>query len=144
MSEGLLTFSLLVSSMGNARFLKSVVVSHPQGRFLCKIYLKMNDESLGRELQRLEQERNHLQGIPNILPYEMVIETDRAGYAIRQFIHGSLYDRIRFFGSFSLLVLVHSCPILKNDGLPFRYCMPCKNFIQDQDTTGISRLKTYW
>jgi phosphoinositide-3-kinase, regulatory subunit 4 len=39
-------------------------------------------------------ERDHLKGIPNILPYDMVIETERAGFAIRQYVQGSLYDRI--------------------------------------------------
>ena len=41
-------------------------------------------------------ERDALGDIPNAFPYVRCIETERAGYLIRQHLYGSLYDRIRY------------------------------------------------
>jgi hypothetical protein len=41
-------------------------------------------------------EKDQLMGLPNLLPYDAVLETVSHGFAIRQYIHSSLYDRIRF------------------------------------------------
>lgn len=40
-------------------------------------------------------EREALAGCPNALPYARAIETERAGYLIRQWAFSNLYDRIR-------------------------------------------------
>lgn len=37
-----------------------------------------------------------MQDVPNLFAYQRVLETERAGYVIRQWIASSLYDRIRF------------------------------------------------
>lgn len=39
--------------------------------------------------------RETLIDVPNILPYQTVVETEKAGYLIRQFLANDLYDRIR-------------------------------------------------
>jgi len=41
------------------------------------------------------EERERLLDVPNAFPYVRCIETEKAGYLIRQFLYGSLYDRIR-------------------------------------------------
>jgi hypothetical protein len=41
-------------------------------------------------------ERKLLAEIPNALAYHRVIETRANGYLVRQFIHSSLYDRLRY------------------------------------------------
>ena len=40
-------------------------------------------------------ERDNLGDIPNVYNYQTFLETDRAGYIIRQWLFSSLYDRIR-------------------------------------------------
>ena len=41
-------------------------------------------------------ERDLLFDIPNTLTYNQVLETEQAGYLIRQSVYSNLYDRIRF------------------------------------------------
>lgn len=36
-----------------------------------------------------------LQDVPNVYPYQAFLETEKAGYLIRQWVASSLYDRIR-------------------------------------------------
>lgn len=45
----------------------------------------------GRE--KIEQ-RNALLDVPNALGFQRIIETDTNGYLVRQYVHGSLYDRL--------------------------------------------------
>lgn len=40
-------------------------------------------------------ERELLVDLPNIYNYQSFLETDRAGYVIRQWLANNLYDRIR-------------------------------------------------
>ena len=40
-------------------------------------------------------ERDALADIPNVYTYQSFVETDKAGYLIRQWVASSLYDRIR-------------------------------------------------
>lgn len=48
--------------------------------------------------------REALSDIANVYNYQAFVETDKAGYIIRQWVASSLYDRIRFvFAMFSLL-----------------------------------------
>ena len=42
------------------------------------------------------EERDLLTDVPNAFPYIRCIETEKAGYLIRQYLYGSLYDRIRY------------------------------------------------
>lgn len=83
------------------------------------------------------EERDALQDIPNAFPYTRCIETEKGGYLIRQYLYGSLYDRIRFvlFMIVSInLVHVHSLNLLRNAGLHF-------NFFADYETV---TLKGYY
>lgn len=41
-------------------------------------------------------ERESLADVPNAIAFQKVLETDRAGYLIRQYFFCSLYDRIRY------------------------------------------------
>jgi phosphoinositide-3-kinase regulatory subunit 4 len=58
------------------------------------VFIKSGLESLSKYQQMFLAQRDQLKGIPNILPYDVVIETERAGFAIRQYMYGSLYDKI--------------------------------------------------
>jgi len=40
-------------------------------------------------------ERKLLAQVPNAVAYHRVIETAACGYLVRQYIHSSLYDRLR-------------------------------------------------
>ena len=40
-------------------------------------------------------ERNLLAEVPNALSHQRVLETSTGGYLVRQYIHSSLYDRMR-------------------------------------------------
>lgn len=40
-------------------------------------------------------EREALLDIPNVYNYQTFVETDKAGYLIRQWVASNLYDRIR-------------------------------------------------
>lgn len=81
--------------MGQSRFLKTVRARHTHGRIVVKTFVKPHASLTLRHLvRRLRTERETLAGIPNVLTYQHVIETDRAGYLIRQWVASSLYDRI--------------------------------------------------
>lgn len=41
-------------------------------------------------------ERDILQDVPNALGYQRILETGTGGYLVRQYIHSSLYDRMRY------------------------------------------------
>ena len=41
-------------------------------------------------------ERKLLADVPNVLSYQRILETGTGGYLVRQFIHSSLYDRMRY------------------------------------------------
>ena len=41
------------------------------------------------------EERRLLADVPNALGYNRIIETAVGGYLVRQYIHSSLYDRLR-------------------------------------------------
>ncbi len=50
--------------------------------------------SLKRLVKHIRIERESLADVPNVLTYQKVVETERAGYLIRQWLHSNLYDRI--------------------------------------------------
>lgn len=82
-------------SLGTTRFLKTIRARHKQGRIVVKVFVK-TDPSYGLKayLKRLKAERELLQGIPNVLTYQRSVETEKAGYLIRQWLANNLYDRI--------------------------------------------------
>ncbi|KZT00186.1 ARM repeat-containing protein [Laetiporus sulphureus 93-53] len=82
-------------SMGSARFLKTVKCRHRNGYLVVKIFVKPDPGlSLRKQHRRLRVEREALVDIPNVYSYQAFVETDKAGYIIRQWIASSLYDRI--------------------------------------------------
>jgi phosphoinositide-3-kinase regulatory subunit 4 len=40
-------------------------------------------------------ETESLQDVPNVFAYQRILETEKAGYLIRQWCASNLYDRIR-------------------------------------------------
>ena len=100
-------------SLGDARFMKCIRARHKDGLVIAKVVMKpysslrldkyvrillcMSDnpkiESVSTN--NLAAERKELSEIPNALPYHRIIETSTNGYLVRQYIHGSLYDRMR-------------------------------------------------
>ena len=41
-------------------------------------------------------EREALENVPNVLTYQKVTESERAGYLVRQWVAYNLYDRMRY------------------------------------------------
>ncbi|GAA5934969.1 ubiquitin-binding serine/threonine protein kinase VPS15 [Sporobolomyces koalae] len=82
-------------SMGSARFLKTIRGRHRQGAVVVKLFTKLDHSLELKQFQRrLKIEREALADCANVLPYARVIETERAGYLIRQWVASNLYDRI--------------------------------------------------
>ncbi|GJE86329.1 Pkinase-domain-containing protein [Phanerochaete sordida] len=82
-------------SLGSARFLKTVKCRHKNGYLVVKIFIKPDPGlSLRKYHRRLKQERDALADIPNVYTYQSFVETDKAGYLVRQWVASSLYDRI--------------------------------------------------
>ncbi|KAJ7216643.1 hypothetical protein GGX14DRAFT_442277 [Mycena pura] len=82
-------------SLGSARFLKTVKCRHRNGYLVIKIFIKPDPGlSLRTYQRRLKADREALADIANVYSYQSFVETDKAGYIIRQWIASSLYDRI--------------------------------------------------
>ena len=61
-----------------------------------KLFTKLDQSLELKHFQRrLKTEREALWDCVNVLPYARAIETERAGYLIRQWVASNLYDRIR-------------------------------------------------
>ncbi|TDL19537.1 ARM repeat-containing protein [Rickenella mellea] len=82
-------------SLGTARFLKTVKCRHRNGYLVVKIFIKPDPGlSLRTPHRRLKIEREALHDVSNVYNYQSFVETDRAGYIVRQWVASSLYDRI--------------------------------------------------
>ncbi|EED79789.1 predicted protein [Postia placenta Mad-698-R] len=82
-------------SLGSARFLKTVKCRHKSGYLVVKIFVKPDPGlSMRKYHRRLKVEREALVDIANVYSYQTFVETDKAGYIVRQWIASSLYDRI--------------------------------------------------
>ncbi|WFD01244.1 non-specific serine/threonine protein kinase [Malassezia yamatoensis] len=82
-------------SMGASTFLQATRVRHPLGPLVIKTFVKPDSTMrLRRFVRRLKMEREALSHVPNVLTYQEVIETEEAGYLVRQWLLCSLYDRI--------------------------------------------------
>ncbi|KAG5914265.1 hypothetical protein E4U42_000578, partial [Claviceps africana] len=93
-------------SIGNARFMKSIRGRHEHGVVLVKVLLKPYAEANLDEYKKkllnhalmtfvpLLEERKLLVDVPNVLPFQRIIETETSGYLVRQFQYSSLYDRL--------------------------------------------------
>lgn len=100
-------------SLGAARFMKAVRARHKDGlvvaRVVMKPYAQFNFHVYAERLLSMlstlavpvqrslptEDERKLLAEVPNALAYHRIIETAACGYLVRQYIHSSLYDRLR-------------------------------------------------
>ncbi|KAL0574075.1 Serine/threonine-protein kinase [Marasmius crinis-equi] len=82
-------------SLGTARFLKTVRCRHKSGFLVVKVFIKPDPGvTLRTHLRRLKVEREALSDIANVYNYQSFVETDKAGYIVRQWIASNLYDRI--------------------------------------------------
>ncbi|TKY85009.1 hypothetical protein EX895_006089 [Sporisorium graminicola] len=81
--------------IGNSRFLRAVRARHKLGPIVVKAFVKPDPSiSLKSLVKHIRIERESLADVPNVLTYQKVVETERAGYLIRQWLHSNLYDRI--------------------------------------------------
>ncbi|KAJ1301055.1 hypothetical protein OPQ81_003473 [Rhizoctonia solani] len=82
-------------SVGSARFLKTVRGRHRNGPLVIKVFIKPSaDLTLRDHKARLRNFRDKLADIPNVYTYQAFVESDKAGYVIRQWLASNLYDRI--------------------------------------------------
>ncbi|KAH8918155.1 kinase-like protein, partial [Atractiella rhizophila] len=82
-------------SLSSSRFLKTIKGRHRSGALVIKVFLKPDTSlSLRTLVRKLKSEKEELALIPNVLPYDRILETEKAGYLIRSWKHISLYDRI--------------------------------------------------
>ncbi|WWC66876.1 uncharacterized protein I206_100783 [Kwoniella pini CBS 10737] len=82
-------------SLSSSRFLKTILAKHAYGPIVLKIFIKPDPAMSLRVIQRrLKTERDNLADLPNVNTYQAFVETDKAGYLIRQWIGFNLYDRV--------------------------------------------------
>lgn len=82
-------------SIGHCRFLKTVKCRHRNGYLVIKIFIKHDPGiSLRTYVRKQKVDREALLDIPNVYSYQAFVETEKAGYLIRQWITSNLYDRI--------------------------------------------------
>lgn len=82
--------------LGSSRFSKTVKCLSPSGSVVVKLLVKpaSHEIDLSVPLKRYEEMRLKLEGVPNVLPYSEVIDTDRAAYLIRDYVRYNLLDRL--------------------------------------------------
>ncbi|ODO02045.1 VPS15 protein kinase [Cryptococcus wingfieldii CBS 7118] len=82
-------------SLSSSRFLKTILARHKYGPIVLKIFIKPDSAMSLRVIQRrLKTERDALTSLPNVNTYQTFVETEKAGYLIRQWIGSNLYDRV--------------------------------------------------
>ncbi|EEQ35037.1 Serine/threonine-protein kinase [Microsporum canis] len=82
-------------SLGTARFMKSIRARHRDGLAFVKVIMKPYPSlKLDPYVKAIMRERRLLEGVPNALGYQRILETSTAGYLVRQYIYSSLYDRM--------------------------------------------------
>ncbi|KAG0353652.1 Serine/threonine-protein kinase [Podila minutissima] len=75
--------------------MKTIRGRQKEGSVVVKIFVKPESVySLRRVSRIINEERESLADVPNAIAFQRVLETDRAGYLIRQYFFSSLYDRI--------------------------------------------------
>ncbi|KAG0277458.1 Serine/threonine-protein kinase [Linnemannia exigua] len=75
--------------------MKTIRGRQREGSVVVKIFVKPEQGySLKRIARKLNEERDILSDVPNAIAFQKVLETERAGYLIRQYFFSSLYDRI--------------------------------------------------
>ncbi|KAF2423644.1 ARM repeat-containing protein [Tothia fuscella] len=95
-------------SLGNARFMKCIRARHKDGLVIAKVVMKpAPNKDWDDYVKILNDERNILSDIPNAIGYHRIQQTSTTGYLVRQYIHSSLYDRMRY-----TLTIVSNRPFL--------------------------------
>jgi phosphoinositide-3-kinase regulatory subunit 4 len=85
------------ASLGKSRFLKTLRCIHDEGTVLVKVYIKPSSGgTLEKYAEKLKEIRNAVSIFhhPNILPFQIFMETEKAGFMIRQYFYNNLHDRI--------------------------------------------------
>ncbi|GMM30983.1 ubiquitin-binding serine/threonine protein kinase [Martiniozyma asiatica (nom. inval.)] len=82
--------------LGTARFLKTIKCLSHSGSVIVKLLIKPNNLEIDllEPLKKNEYIRSKILDIPNVLPFEDIIDSDRACYLIRPFIRYNLNERI--------------------------------------------------
>lgn len=90
-----------VDVVNNSRFLKTIRAIHVKSGQLVviKVFIKPSlatnyNLQLTQVTELIAKEATLLSGAHNVLPWHKIIETDRAGYLIRQYMKTNLYDRL--------------------------------------------------
>lgn len=84
-------------SMGGGRFMKSIRARQQNGLVFVKVIMKpFPSMELEPYVKAIIRERKLLSDVPNALSYQRILETGTGGYLVRQYIHSSLYDRMRY------------------------------------------------
>lgn len=86
-----------VSQLNSSRFLKTCRALDPNGKIIIKVFIKPNEEYDLKEMKKLiDAEALSLAPLPTTLNYSKVVESNRAGYLIRQHLMSNLYDRLSY------------------------------------------------
>lgn len=84
-----------VSQLNSSMFLKTCKGLDPNGEVVIKVFIKPNEDfDLKGIQQAITQEALVLAPLPTALNFSKVIESNRAGYLIRQHLKSNLYDRL--------------------------------------------------
>ncbi|ORY34315.1 hypothetical protein BCR39DRAFT_556705 [Naematelia encephala] len=82
-------------SLSSSRFLKTILVRHSYGPLVLKIFIKPDPTMSLRVIQRrLKTEREALEDLASCMSYMSFVETEKAGYLVRQWAGSNLYDRV--------------------------------------------------
>lgn len=82
--------------LGTSRFLKTIQCLSPNGYVVVKLLVKPTDISIDMHsyLYELNNIKKKLKDIPNTLPFETLIDSERATYLVRPYVGYNLYNRV--------------------------------------------------
>lgn len=82
--------------LGTSRFLKTIQCLSPNGYVVVKLLIKSSETNIDMNiyLDNLNKLKLQLKNIPNTLPFDTLIDSERATYLIRPYIRYNLYDRL--------------------------------------------------
>ncbi|QLQ78891.1 hypothetical protein HG537_0B02390 [Torulaspora globosa] len=86
-----------VSQLNSSRFLKTCRALDPNGKIIIKVFIKPNEEyDLKEKKKQIDTEAMLLAPLPTTLNYSKIVESNRAGYLMRQHLMSNLYDRLSY------------------------------------------------
>lgn len=82
-------------NLGSTRFFKVARAKHKEGLTVVKVFA-IRDPSLPLKThkEKLDAIKGLLKNVPNTVPFQKTMLTDKAGILVRQFVKDNLYDRI--------------------------------------------------